>query len=119
MANTFPYTNLLVSEQVLTNAYADLGEEIDCRNYDKIGIYVDSDVNDSTGIIIKSLARHTSGGSNYEIDGLSTVTLEATDTKKYYEFEVGAVMFLQLQVIATVVGASAGDVTVHYSKFQD
>jgi hypothetical protein len=110
----------LATAQTLTNAYAKIGtDRIDARHYTKIGVFVNSDVNDSTGIIVKAFAAQTLTGDLYEVDGLSSINLGATDEKKYYEFASGAIPFIELQVIATVVGATAGKVTVDITKIAD
>lgn len=106
----------LVTEQNLTNAYANFGTEIDTKAYNKIGVFVTSDVNDSTGIILKAVGKHTVAGDEFEISGLSTVSIPAADAKTYFEFEVGAIPILQLKAIATVVGATAGDLTIDITK---
>lgn len=111
---------LIASKQILTDAYADIGAEIDCRYYDTVGVWVNSDVNSSENVSLKALGKHTaSGADEYEIDGVSVKTLwttGASDSKKYYEFEVDAIHYLQLQVIAGTVGATAGTITIEITK---
>lgn len=101
----------LASLQTLTNNYVKIGSDIDCRYYSKIGVFINTDVNDSTGIILKAVAHHTLDGVDYEIDGLSTESIPVADSLMYYEFETGAIPFLELQIKATVVGAAAGILT--------
>jgi hypothetical protein len=115
-SNIFAPAYSLVALQTLTNAYADCGVPIDCREFSKVGVFVTTDVNDSTGIILKGLGQHTYNGTDYEIDGLSTVNLDAADSVKYYEFDCGALAFLQLQVIATVAGATPGKISIEITK---
>ena len=88
--------------------------------YTKLGIWLIADVNDSEDVTLKILGKHTSAGTDeYEIDGVSTKELwtsGASDFKKYYEVEVGAVPMIQLQAIAGTVGATAGDLTISITK---
>lgn len=110
----------IVTAQDLTGSYADYGAEIDMRGYNKLGIYIIGDVNDSENVYLKALGKHTSAGSDeYEVDGFSVKTLwttGASDFKKYYEFEVGAIPFIQLQAYAGTVGGTAGDLTISIVK---
>jgi hypothetical protein len=107
---------IVQTAKALTDTFADFGDPIDCRHYDKVGIFTTSDVNDSTGISIKALGFHTLGGDAYEIDGLNEIAIDAADSKKYYEFEVGALLYIQLQAKATVVGATAGTLEIQTIK---
>lgn len=110
----------LVTAQDLTDTQDDLGSVIDMRGYKTLGIFIDKDVNDSENVDLEVLGKHTSDGTyTYEIDGISTKSLwttSASDGNSYYEFDVGAVPFIQLQAIAGTVGATAGDLTVTITK---
>jgi hypothetical protein len=106
----------LATAQALTNAYANCGIAIDTKGYNKVGLFVKSDVNDSTGIILKAIAKKDSGADIYEIDGVATKALPVADANIYYEFDCGAIPLLQIQVKATVVGAGAGTITIDYTK---
>lgn len=110
----------LVSAQDLTNAYADFGAEIDMQGYNRLGVFIVADVNDSENVTLKVLGKHESGGTDeYTIDGIPNETLwttGASDFKKYYEFDVGTIPFIQLQAIAGTVGGTAGDLTIDINK---
>lgn len=110
----------LVSAQDLTASYADFGSEIDMRGYNRLGVYITTDVNDSENVDLKVLGKHESGGADeYEIDGISVITLwttGASDSKIYYEFDVGTIPFIQLQAVAGTVGTTAGDLTIVIDK---
>lgn len=111
---------LLVSAQDLTNAYADFGGEIDMRGRTKLGVWITADVNNSETVTIKALLKHTAAGTDeYEAGISNEITLwttGASDFKKYYEFSIGAVPFVQLQAMAATVGATAGDLTISITK---
>lgn len=110
----------LVSAQDLTDAYADFGAEIDMRGYNRLGVYVVSDVNDSENVTLQVLGKHTSEGTDeYVIDGIPEETLwttSASDEKLYYEFDIGTIPFIQLQAKAETVGSTAGDLSIVIEK---
>lgn len=110
----------LVSAQDLTVAYADFGAEIDMTGYNRLGVYVTADVNDSLDVSLKALGKHTSAGTDeYEIDGMTIKALWTTvvsDFKTYYEFDIGTLPIIQLQAIAGTVGTTAGDLTIVIDK---
>jgi hypothetical protein len=109
-----------VTEQNLTNAYANYGSEIDMRGYTKLKIFIIADVNNSENVLLKVLGKHTSAGTDtYDEDGIFIKTLwttGASDFKKSYTFETNGIPFLQLQAIAGTVGATAGDLTISIVK---
>lgn len=111
---------ILVSAQDLTASYADYGAEISMQGYNRLGVWIVADVNDSVNVNLKVLAKHTSAGSDeYDIDGVaikSLWTTGASDFKKYYEFDVGTSPYIQLQAIAGTVGATAGDLSIVIDK---
>lgn len=106
----------LVTEQDLTAAYADFGSEIDMQGFNRLGVAVTADVNDSTGILLQVLGLMESSGTEYTIDGAAVKTLPAADGSIYYEFDVGTLPFVKIQAMATVLGASAGDLTISINK---
>jgi len=118
--NQYTDAETLVTAQDLTATQDNLGSVIDVTGYTKIGIFIDEDVNDSLDVDLYVLGKHTSDGTyTYEIDGISSTTLwttGASDGNKYYEFDVGAVPYLQLQAIAGTVGIIPGDLTITIVK---
>lgn len=119
----------LVSTAVdFTAAFADLGVEIPCAGYKKIGVWLTLDVNDSENMRIKALAKHTSGGAEeYNLPIESAAPDKITVQDEYYEFvddndqlvlltiEVDNIVpYLQLQIQAGVVGATAGQADAVY-----
>lgn len=119
--NQYTDPETLAEAQDLTDSYADFGVEIDMRGYNRLGVFIITDVNDSENVDLKVLGKHTSEGADkYEIDSISTKTLwttGATDAKLAYTFETdGAIPFLQLQAIAGTVGSTPGDLTIVITK---
>jgi hypothetical protein len=106
--NQYTDPETLVTAQNLTAAYADFGSEIDMRGFNRLGVYVVTDVNDSENVTLQVLGKHTSAGTDeYSIDGISAKTLwttSAIDSKLYFEFDVGTIPFIQLQSIAGTTG---------------
>jgi hypothetical protein len=117
LGQTRPYT--LVSEQDLTASYANFGSVIDMIGYNVVGIYVATDANASEDVDLKVLAKHTKDGDDYEIDGTSVKRLwsgSGSDSFLYYEFDIGAIPYIQIQAKAGTVGATAGDLTITINK---
>jgi len=115
--NTFHTdAELLVSEQDLTSSYADFGSEIDMEGYNRLGLYIDLDVNDSTDIYFKILGLDEIGGTEYDLYDIDAKKLTETDGSYYYEFDVDTVRYVQVQAYAGTVGATAGDLTVSFNK---
>ena len=116
------YTDAEVLEtaQDLTASYADFGAEIDMRGFNRIGLFIVTDVNNSEDVDLKVLGKSTAGGTfEYEIDGTDVVRIwsgTGTDAAIYYEFDVGTIPFIQLQIKAGTVGATAGDLTADINK---
>ena len=110
----------LIVSQDLTDTYADFGIAIDCKHYEKIGVWIVSDVNDSENVTLKAFAKNDKSSTNlFEVDGIGEQTLwttGASDNKKYYTFEVDAVSFIQLQAKAVTVGATAGKLQIYITK---
>jgi len=110
----------LVTTQTLTGSYANAGVEINVIDYNRLGLYVACDTNDSRSITLQVLGSHTSGGTQYIIDGISIKTIidavTTTDKNIYYEFDVGTIPYVQIQIKAGTVGASPGTITIHIDK---
>lgn len=118
--NQYTDAETLVTAQGLTASYTDFGSEIDMRSYNRLGVYIIADVNNSENVDLKILGKYESGGTDeYDIDGLSEKRLwdtGASDFKKYYEFDVGTIPYVQLQGKAGTVGTTAGDLTIVIDK---
>lgn len=118
--NRYTDPEVLVTAQDLTDAYADFGAEIDMRGYNRLGVYIVTDVNDSETVNLQVLGKHTAAGTDeYTIEGISEKALwttGASDAKLYYEFDVGTIPFIQLQAKAGTVGTTPGDLTIVIDK---
>lgn len=101
--------------------WIDQGDEIDCRGYNVMTVWVDLTVNDSTGNQIQLLSKHTAAGAQ------EYVLPTAADYQKVignasinivYTFDLdNAIPYIQMQTRATDVIVGAGDeatVTINY-----
>lgn len=108
----------LVTAQDLTASYADFGSEIDCRWYNRLGVWITYDVNDSENVKLKALAKYESAGSieaEFTDNEETLWTTSASDGSMYIEFDIWTIPYIQLQWIAWTVGATAGDLTIVYN----
>ncbi len=109
----------LANSQALTSSYADLSGEIDINGINKIGIFIDADVNDSENVTMKLYGLYESGGTEYELNTngeQSLWTTGASDFSKYYEINTGVFRYLKIKVKADTVGTTAGTITAHITK---
>jgi len=119
----------VAAAQDLTAAFADCGPEIAMSGYNRLGVWLHIDINDSENVRIKALAKRASGGADeYEIAVMTknsdlitadnnayTEFVNDEDQTVFIEFEVGnMVPYVQLQVSTGVVGASAGQIDDAY-----
>lgn len=129
--NTFMHSNInpaysrytdaetLVTAQDLTASYADFWAEIDMTGYNTLWIFVTYDVNDSENVTLKALAKYESAWTieaEFDNNTKSIWTTSASDGSKYFEIEVGAIPFIQLQAIAGTLWATAWDLTISIVK---
>lgn len=129
--NTFMHSNMnpaysrytdaetLVTAQDLTASYADFWAEIDMTGYNTLWIFVTYDVNDSENVTLKALAKYESAWTieaEFDNNTKSIWTTSASDGSKYFEIEVGAIPFIQLQAIAGTLWATAWDLTISIVK---
>jgi hypothetical protein len=110
--------------QDLTDAWADVGSEIDMRGYNSLGIWLNLDVNSSSNMRIRALAKLDSAGTteyNMPIKtvGASAVLLENeyfewnvdADNNFFFDIETsGHVAYIQLQAQVSAVGATAAQI---------
>jgi len=107
----------IVSEQDLTTgSYVDFGSEIDMRTYNRLGVYVSYDNNNSTGSLIQVVGLDETGGTEFAIDGISSKTLTDEDQNIYYEFDKGTVPIVKVQGKSSTIGATPGDLTISINK---
>lgn len=113
--------------QDVTASWADLGAELTCEDCKTAAFWFKVDINSSQNVRLRVLGKHTSGGDAYT---LPIRTVSASDVKiesEYFEFNVdadqnvviaatldGVIPFVQLQVMAGTVGATAGQIDSVY-----
>jgi hypothetical protein len=118
---------LTAAPQVLTAGWVDLGPyEIDCRDVKNVALWLNLDVNDSTGVQYRTLGR------SYGSTDWFALPIEAfTQTKIFVRehlFEFGdnidqkivtqvevadLVPYIKFQIMATVAGATPGEIAAY------
>ena len=106
-------------DQVLTADWVDTNNITtrDVSGYNKIGVFVEATPNDSENGQIRVVGELGSGNL-YEIDGVSekTVFTSGAAVKKYYEFDIGTLTNVRIQIKAGTVGATAGQMSVYLNE---
>lgn len=119
---------LISAAQDLTDGWVDLGAEIETARYGAAGLWLNVDINSSANVRIRALAKHTRGGS--EEYSLPIRTVGSSDVKieaEYFELNTDAdqqvlltidldsvIPWVQFQVMAGTVGATAGQIDTAY-----
>lgn len=115
----------LISEpQDLTADWVNLGPIIEMANWSRMAPYIDLDINDSLNVRVRAIVKR--GRNDAKAYNLPIRNVSASDVKledEYLEFNVdadqkmvlevetkGLVPFIQLQVMAGTVGATAGQI---------
>lgn len=115
--------DIIAVAQDLTGDWVNLGDEIPTAGSRWATLWTELDINDSTGVRVRLVGRHTLGGADYPVPTL-TIGAVAVDVQAgYFEFPLnenqnlplgwdinGTFPFCQFQVMATVVGAAAGQI---------
>ena len=110
--------------QSFTANWVDLGVELFVAGAEVIGIWLNLDVNDSTNMRIRLIAKHTTAGADEYVIPIRTVSAGAVNVQaEYVEFSTDAdqkmllsaaldsiVAYVQFQIQAGAVGAAAGQV---------
>ena len=117
-------TTLISAAQNLTNAWADLGGEIETTGVNEIGVFLEVDINDSANVRARALCKTALAATNeftlpIKTVGASAVSVEA----EYMELNVDAdqkillpfalsrlVPVVQIQIMAGTVGTTAGQI---------
>ncbi len=110
--------------QTLTASFVDLGDEQDMREFTKLGLFLNININNSENIQVKAIGRTSAGdaieyllpirSANFSAGqvGVKTFVLELendVDQGIILEVETGNIIpFVQLQVKVGTVGATAG-----------
>lgn len=109
--------------QNFTDSWVDYGGEIGTDGYAAIGLWLNIDINDTKDVRFRALAKHISGGEGYLLpiktetpsvvyvgDEQHEVTADV-DARKVVSFGLdGIVPFVQIQIQAGTVGATAGQI---------
>lgn len=119
---TSPESNLSAAQD-FTTGWVDLGSEIDMRGYTELLVYATLDINDTINARIKALGKTESGGAdeyNFIIETISSseINMESefmewnndADQLSILKIKSGGVPFIQLQIQAGTVGATAGQI---------
>ena len=116
------------SPQSFTANWADAGVENDMRGYTRLGVFLTLDINDTTDARIRALGKHTNAGTEEYVLPIKIVSAaQIAVTPEYIEFSTdadnlyiliietqGVIPFIQLQIQAGTVGASAGQIDALY-----
>lgn len=108
--------------QAFTASWVDLGSQIEVRNYERLAVWVNIDINSTNDVQFRVLYALESGGHEYQAVILSPGSSEVKFEGEYLEynvdadgrfvFEVGLMgaNYAQVQVKAGTVGATAGQI---------
>lgn len=125
-----PVITQIGASQTLTGSFADLGGEIATATYRYLYLFLTIDINDSQNVRLRVLGKHTAVAADeyiYPHQDLVCADTSVSTTEDYIEFDTdadqlkivkipleNALAFVQLQVMAGTVGASAGAITAAY-----
>ena len=123
-----PAQALIAAAQDLTANWVDLGDELHVQGAANIALWVELDINDSVNARVRMLAKWESGGANeYVLPIYSTAADLVHVEAEYVEFNDdvdqsmilsweldGVVPYVQFQVQAGTVGATAGQIDSAY-----
>lgn len=120
--------SILAAAQDVTAAWVDLGAEISMVGFTHMGVWVNLDINNSENVRIRAIAKHTAAGADeyfLPIESISASDIKIQD--EYFEFNDDVdqrvllkiptdnlIPYIQLQVTAGVVGATAGQIDSLY-----
>lgn len=125
--------DLITTAQDLTSGWVNLGEPIDMTNFNRLGLYLNLDINSSLNARFRALGKRAKNDA--EVYTLPIKTVSASDVKvesEYVEFNVdadqrmiltiateGVVPFIQIQVQAGTVGVTPGQIDNAYVEFSN
>ncbi len=112
------------SAQNFTTSWVDYGSEIGTDDHSTIALWLNIDINDTQDARLRILAKHTSSGADEYVLPIKVETATVVNVEdEYYEFIVDedakriisftldrVIPFVQVQIQAGTVGASAGQV---------
>jgi hypothetical protein len=129
----FRYTDVTTLEgtpQNLTASWVDIGAEVSCQGFNKIGLWVTLDINNSLDARIRALAKHTSAGTDeYTFPILTPTASQVNIEAEFIEFTQDAdqkmlikvecdnvVPYVQFQIQAGTAGATPGTIAASITK---
>ena len=112
---------IITSAQTVTDAWVDLGAEIDVSQYRRTGIWIDLDINSSNNVRLRALAKLAGRGASVYPPVIKTIGAtdigvvagyyeftSDSDQQAYFELETnGLIPVIQWQVKAGTVGLTA------------
>jgi hypothetical protein len=114
---------LIAAAQALTALWVDLGSQLLLEGAQRLGVYINLDINGSTNARVRLVARHATGGDDHVLPIRTVAAAVVTVEDEFIEFNVdadqlmllswdldGLVQFAVVQVQAGAVGAPAGEI---------
>lgn len=112
------------SAQAFTTSWVDLGDEIEMRGYNTMGLWITLDINDTLNPRIRALAKLDTGGTKEYLFQIKSVSASDTkieanyfewnadaDMETFFDIETGGhVPMIQLQIQCGTVGVAAGQI---------
>ena len=115
--------DLKATPQNFTASWVDYGVEIGTDGHDRISIWTDLDINDTKNARMRLVGRHTKAGDDYDFLIKTIYDTHISVKNEYLEFATDAdgksvisfeldeiVPFIQVQIQAGTVGATAGQI---------
>jgi hypothetical protein len=116
-------SDILASAQAVTSAWADLGTIVDMEDYDEVIVYAEISINDSEDIRFRAVAQIEESPSTDFTFITETITgdkilgnpeyielAKDQDDNIVLKIATHGIRYIQLQVQAGTVGATAGDI---------
>jgi len=112
--------------QAVTSGWVDLGSQIEVRNFERMALWVNVDINSTNNVQFRVLYGLESAGNEYQSvilsPGSSDVKFEGeyleynvdADGRFVFEFGLMGANYAQVQVKAGTVGATAGQIDEAY-----
>lgn len=115
---------LIDAAQTVTSGWVDLGLPVDMSNFSRLALWLVLDINDSQNVRIRALpklGKNDTQEYNYVIESPSATDIElapsfyelSSDTDQAIVWQIntlGLVPYVQFQVMAGTVGATAADI---------
>jgi hypothetical protein len=127
--------SLIDSAQDLTASWVDLGDPVNTNTMENVGLWLNVDINNSLNARVRALAQKTKTGGTGDEYVMPIRVVTASDVKvepEYIEFNNDAdqlmilavgtdrlIPFIQFQVQAGTVGATAGQIDTAHVSFDN